>query len=159
MNLDRPNQWLTFLANVGVLGGLIFIALEVQQNTNAIRASAIQESTDVAREQILTLVTNPDLIRMSLTEFDQRSEEDQQRSFWFSRSYWLGMQGLYRQWELDVLPDPEWGVWNKVICANYAREVPEFWAVNASTLIPDFVRLVESCSGEVEGVLPFEPVG
>ena len=34
--MDRLNQWLTLLANLGVIAGLIFVGIEVRQNTLAI---------------------------------------------------------------------------------------------------------------------------
>ncbi len=33
MNLDKTNQWIMIAANVGVLAGIIFLAVELQQNT------------------------------------------------------------------------------------------------------------------------------
>ena len=57
-----------------------------------------------------------------------------------SRSYWLGMQGLWRQWTMGVLPSEEWEMWNQIMCNNYAET--DFWP---QTLIPSFIELVESC--------------
>jgi hypothetical protein len=34
--MDKLNQWLTLLANVGVLVGIIFLAIEIQQNTHSL---------------------------------------------------------------------------------------------------------------------------
>jgi len=34
VEMDRLNQWLTLLANIGVLVGIVFLAVEIQQNTN-----------------------------------------------------------------------------------------------------------------------------
>ena len=154
METERLNFWMSFLANIAVLGGVIFLALEIQQNTNAIRATAIQESVNVARQQILLLATDPDMNRLDMADFEQLSEEDRRRVFWLERSFWLGMDGLYRQWELDVFPDVEWEMWVKIICSNYARTEPEIWSYNAAFLPSDFVETVESCNGEVKGVLP-----
>ena len=36
MNKDSLNTWLTLAANIGVLIGIIFLAVEIQQNTQAI---------------------------------------------------------------------------------------------------------------------------
>lgn len=154
MDSDRLNKWLTLAANIGVLGGVIFLALEIQQNTNAIKATAIQESVNVARQQILLLATDPDMNRLDTADFEQLSEEDRQRVFWLRRSFWLGMDGLYRQRELGVFPEVEWEMWNKIICSNYSRTEPEIWSANAATLPADFVEIVESCDGEVKGILP-----
>jgi hypothetical protein len=32
MKLSAINEWLTFTANIGVLAGIIFLAIEIQQN-------------------------------------------------------------------------------------------------------------------------------
>ena len=34
MEMEKLNQWLTLLANVGVLVGIVFLAIEIRQNTN-----------------------------------------------------------------------------------------------------------------------------
>jgi hypothetical protein len=51
MNLDNFNKWLTLTANVGVLAGIVFLAVEIQQSRQATvaatyqaRQSEIQES-------------------------------------------------------------------------------------------------------------------
>ena len=43
---DRLNHWLTLGANIGVLAGIIFLALEIQQNTAATHSSTVQSITD-----------------------------------------------------------------------------------------------------------------
>jgi len=37
LNFERLNRWLTLLANVGVVAGLIFVAIEIRTNTDANR--------------------------------------------------------------------------------------------------------------------------
>ena len=149
MQFDNVNKLLTLMANIGVVAGLIFLAMEVQQNTSALQAGAIQESTNVARQQILALATDKDLVVLNMTPLEQLDPHDQQRAFWFKRSFWLGMQGLFRQWELGALPDEEWSVWQKVICSNYA-DPGQLWSSQRDLLITEFVQFVESCSGEIE---------
>jgi len=40
MKLEKLNHWLTFVANFGVIGGLVFLGYETQQNTLQLRAEA-----------------------------------------------------------------------------------------------------------------------
>ncbi len=40
MKLTEINPWLTLVANVGVVGGLVFLAFEVQQSTTQLRADS-----------------------------------------------------------------------------------------------------------------------
>ena len=143
MNLDRLNQWLTLLANFGVIGGLIFLGFEIRQNTVAVQASAIQESTSVAREQLLMYATNPSLIELILTPNESLSEIQVRQLAAATRSFWIGMQGLHGQWKMGVLPDDEWQMWYGIICGNYV--VARDWQHEATALIPEFVRQVEAC--------------
>ena len=46
MNLERLNSWLTFLGNIAIVLGLIALAIEISENTTAVRAQelgALQE--------------------------------------------------------------------------------------------------------------------
>ena len=42
MNLDNLNKWLALTANLGVIAGILFLALEISQNTKAIQADIYQ---------------------------------------------------------------------------------------------------------------------
>ncbi len=42
MDIDKPNRWLNLSANVGVLDRIIFLAVEIQQNSKAQIRSATQ---------------------------------------------------------------------------------------------------------------------
>ena len=108
LDFDKLNKWLSLVANVAILGGLVFLALEIQQNTNAIRSTAVQELIGVAREHPLIYVQNPEVNRLAMADYDSLSEEDQRRRFWLDVSYWHAMQGLFRQNEMGTLPESVW---------------------------------------------------
>jgi hypothetical protein len=146
MKLKNLNQWLSLLANFGVMIGIIFLVIEVNQNTANLRALAIQNSTEVSRQQLMMLAQNEDVVRITMTDLAELSDLERQRYYWINLSFLSGMQGLYRQWETGILPDQEWTNWTRVICWNL--EQPNFRkAWPPETLMPEFVRYVESsCS-------------
>ena len=147
MKLDQLNTWLALAANLGVVAGIVFLGLEIQQNTRTMQAAAIQDSTSIARQQILMFATDAETNRIAMVGSENLSNlnpEEQQRYYWINRSAWLGMQGLYRQWEMGVLPDLEMGVWTRVICLNYSRAGSRtLWPGNKQMLIPAFTEWVE----------------
>ena len=147
MKLDQLNAWLALAANLGVIAGIVFLGLEIQQNTRTMQAAAIQDSTSIAREQILMFATDAETNRIAMVGSENPSNlnpEEQQRYFWINRSFWLGMQGLYRQWEMGVLPDPEMDVWTRITCTNYSSAGGRtLWPGNKQTLIPAFTEWVE----------------
>ena len=154
LEVDKLNKWLTLVANFAILGGLVFLALEIQQNTNAIRSTAVQESINIAREHPLMYVRNPEVNRLAMADYDSLSEEDQRRRFWLNVSYWHAMQGLFRQNELGTLPETEWEVWVRIICRNYERSIPELWERAAQTHASDFIQFVENCEAGSLDLLP-----
>ena len=44
IDFDRINKWLALVANLGILVGLIFIGLEIQQNTIATKISSLDST-------------------------------------------------------------------------------------------------------------------
>ncbi len=48
--MDDLNQWLTLIANFAVIGGLIFLALEVRHNTNVSQAQIHTELLSLGHE-------------------------------------------------------------------------------------------------------------
>ena len=58
MNLDKLNQFLTLLANLGVIAGIVFLAMEVQQNTSMMEAQTRDAMTDKLINWQLSLATD-----------------------------------------------------------------------------------------------------
>ncbi len=48
MNTERLNTWLSFTANIGVILGLIFLAVELNQNSDLMRVQISQSRADAA---------------------------------------------------------------------------------------------------------------
>ena len=48
MNNEKLNKWLSVIANFGVLAGIIFLAVEIRQNTETTRAQITQSRADTA---------------------------------------------------------------------------------------------------------------
>ena len=59
MDIERTNQWLTFIANVGVLAGIIFLAIELRHSSNAISAQTQDSIADGFIQLSLATVSDP----------------------------------------------------------------------------------------------------
>ena len=68
---QRLNSWITLLANLGVLGGLVFVGLEIQQNTSQLRADASQAITESVNQLNAGVYGDPTLADVLL-----RGEQD-----------------------------------------------------------------------------------
>jgi hypothetical protein len=147
----KIERWRTLFEVVGLLAvvsSIIFLSLEVRQNTQAMQAAGIQDATNVARQQLLLLVGDSEAHRIEMLGHanpDQLTPEELRRYRYLIRSFWLGMQGLFRQWQLGVLPDAEWNVMSGVVCREMATAgVRSGWPSQRDTLIPEFVAFVDA---------------
>lgn len=102
-------QAITILANIGVIAGLVFVALEVQQTRDAVlgatylaRASAQEEwGKWVADSEFIVHAAG----RWSTSDFSELSAEDQARLLAAVEAAFHRMDGIYYQYELGLLPE------------------------------------------------------
>ena len=141
-------QTIQVLANLAVLGGIVFLGVEVQQNTRTVQAAAVQDSIEIGRQMLLLYGSDAETNRIVYVggeDLSRLTPEEQQRYRWLLRAFLTGMQGLFRQWQLGVLPDEDWSVWSQTTCRTAAT--PSFlglWDETKEGLTPAFIAYVES---------------
>ena len=85
--MDKLNQWLTLIANVGVLVGIFFLAFEVQQNTTAIRSQTRAAVFSGVQEELWKNMEYPDVtLNMLTTEREPTPEEKIRFDAWMMAS-------------------------------------------------------------------------
>jgi hypothetical protein len=110
MDFDRLNRWLTLVANVGILLGLILVILEINQNSQIARASLINEGNNGANQIWSTLMSG------SANESIARAVEcPAQMSYAdymvFDTYLFASFNNIYRDYQLsqeDLYTEEEW---------------------------------------------------
>lgn len=100
MNLEKANSLLMLVANVGVIAGIVFLAVEIQQNTNMMKAQTRDSITDKQLEWYLSVGTNPysaDIQYRGIGGVDGLSANSNERF-----SFALINQGNFRMWENEL---------------------------------------------------------
>jgi hypothetical protein len=126
-----------------VLLGLIFVGLEVKQNTAAMQAATIQGLADSSQEQLLMLASNPELIEIqqkAITEPDQLSEIEARQNFLIERSRWLRSHVAFQQFRRGTLGEEDWQPYERLVCR---RELSS-WQEHKFVFSDQFVEFVES---------------
>lgn len=138
------------VGTVGVLIGLVFVAMEVRRNTAAVEAATFQELTDASNTWLLGIAADPDLARLwrqGRADHTQLSEVDAVRFYLLMRAWWVRMQNVHSQWLRGTLSDGDWLLYESVICTS-AREDPGIvatWEEHKPILTPAFVQFLENC--------------
>ena len=146
--LNRGAALRDTLAAVGVIGSLIFVGLEVRQNTKAVQAAAIQDFSDAFREQVQLYVSDPGMTNIRVRanqDLSSRTAEESQRFFGLYLSGMVTLQGAFRQWQLGVLPDEEWAFVQVAACVDMQLPTSqELWSQVRWGFAPSFVEALES---------------
>jgi len=148
--LQKINTWLTLAANVGVLAGIIFLALEIQQNTAATHSATVQSVTDNSTTGLREYAANADLSRIRLKgdfEHSTLSELERFQYFAHNRGYWLHFQNVYFQIGLGALEPRVWATYERIICVDMSSRpgLRSEWEQHSAVLDSEFVAVVEEC--------------
>jgi hypothetical protein len=134
------------LGGLGVIGSLVFVALEIRQNTEAVRSATIQAISEQSFTAVAQLVENADL-RMAYEAASTGAALTPEQRFQL-KMFYLGImrlqQNRYLQSQLGVL---DLNTLLFVGGRGGAYDLPffaEYWAEDRDQYPPEFQDFVES---------------
>lgn len=111
MKLSNLNEWLSVTANVGVLAGIVFLAIEISQNNELMEAEARFNRLSLTTDSNNLIITQPDLADL-LADVNANvrplspGEENRVRNL--SLRLYKNQQWTYFELPLEMLPIEEW---------------------------------------------------
>ena len=109
------DTWIQLLGMLGVLGGLIFVGLEMQQSQRIAIAGQVQARNQGVMDFQVALLTAEDRVsRQTLsipfTEMDPATMTEEQREIRRHALNWQtnSLQNAFQQYELGLLPEDVW---------------------------------------------------
>lgn len=155
---ERSTKVQQGVAAVGVILSMVFVGLEIRENTKAVRGATIQAISDQSILGLLEGAADPDWIRI-LTRlsdgvgFGDLSPEDQMRYNLRASATARMMENRWRQTELGILGDSGLGIATGTRNAEWFRSehFRTYWREGnmASLWEPAFVDFMET---EVMGI-------
>jgi hypothetical protein len=152
--MDRMNQWLSVLANVGVLIGVFVVAYELRQNTIAMEASSRQEfaAQDIA---YLSTALDTSIVAVALNKIE-RSEPltDLELSQIVNRQHmnFRIFENAFYQYQKGALEPQEWRRYVQIIdylfCDDQPQRAKDMWEQFRPGFVTGFVRVVDQINAE-----------
>ncbi len=152
MNIDRLNPWLSLIANLGVLIGIIVVAVELQQTQTAMQADTSTVRAQMAIEhQNISRANNLPELRIKAAKGDELSAEEITRAKEWYDFMLRYFENLHYQNELGVLDNEIWRANLNAIeglCNDPLFQFTHAWPSSNSTRFREsFVDLVLSPCG------------
>ncbi len=150
MNSEKLANWLQIVGNLGILAGLIMVAVQINQNTASVKGSAYQAWV-AANMELNMSFAGAEAISQGALDSANLTEESQAAFAMWNMSLMQMVQAtdyLYRTGTLDKnLRDKE------IHRAAGHLEYPgvrQWWDAGGKTqLTPEFVELIESTTSNI----------
>jgi len=146
------DTWIQLLGMLGVLGGLIFVGLEMQQSQRIAIAGQIQARNQAVMDFDLALLTaegrvSRQTMSLPFIEIDPATMTEEQREIRRHALNWQtnSLQNAFQQYELGLLPED---VWQQVQDRIQNRWASCYTRETYSSVIPSFREYLESLSAE-----------
>ena len=156
MNTERLNTWLSFTANIGVILGLIFLAVELNQNSDLMRVQISQSRADaamVANEHVFNSDYLPQILVKARAGEELSAEETVRYRDWF-RATNRNQDNVLHQYSEGMLggnsPRSVRDFVANVVASSKRARVE--WEIQKTSYTDEYIALVE----EVLGVTQFE---
>jgi hypothetical protein len=135
------------VAAAAVVVSLLFVGMQLRENTAAVRANSSQQSFDSSREFLLNIALDEDLSRIrqagsadpsSLTPLEyQRYNLVEYGNLIYYQSIWI-------QWTLGAVDDRAWQHYKRLLCNGFTGPGTRLvWERAKFILDPEFVRMAE----------------
>jgi hypothetical protein len=104
MNVDKINNWLTLLANFGVIAGVIFLAFEIHQNNQLLVQESRYSMLQNQKDWKMFINGNPEISKLIYTSpTEQLNELDRVRRFEILSGVLLTWQWEWEQSQSGLL--------------------------------------------------------
>lgn len=132
---------------LGVISSLIFVALEIRQNTNAVRSATVQAISQESYDINMRMAETPELLALLRKSNNQEPLSDSERDELFA--LWNAAlrlnQNRYQQFRLGVLDDTMLFEVGGRSALYQGNSFADFWEATKQIHSVEFQRFIEEC--------------
>ena len=142
MKINHLNERLTLIANLSVVAGIVFLGLELNQNTGVMKAQA-QANLTANRISFAVRMMDPvnaDLVVKARGE-DTLTASERLRYNGIQRTLLLSWESEYYQFQNGLLNEVPATAWRRLYVDMNGME--EYWLSFKSSLTPEFVTFFD----------------
>ncbi len=156
MDTDRLNRWLSVGANIGVVIGIAVLILEINQNTEMMRAQMTQARAenllDRYRDEIHSdywaEILAKRRVAKTIDEWVSALEPVEYERVWtFQLFQWHYLQAQYSQYQSGYLDEEIWRGSTQADARRFMRTWP-FFNFSYETADPDFLQFLDQVAEE-----------
>jgi len=156
VNWEAVGAVAELLGALGVIVTLVYLGLQIRQNTVSTRTSSYQAAVATSIELTVRVGLDSDATRILTTgcaDFAALSTEDQNRFSTLASSIFRNFENIFYQHKQGAIDDALWSGWSSRMRLMFALPgVQEWWPANSEGYAEDFAAHLESTPGAASNV-------
>ena len=146
VNWDAVSAYSEVIGAVAVVISLIYLALQIRQNTRAIRGSTLDAITAHMQAELRWSSEMPDVFRKAIDDPDKLTFDESWRLSEFVTAAFTARQNEFHQYQQGLLDDDVWASIENIIRIFMGMSWVQNWwqEYGRKNLSASFVRKVES---------------
>jgi hypothetical protein len=149
MSLEDLGNIGEFVAAIGVIASLIYLAVQIRQNTSSVRASTFHETASRAAELTRAIAEQkelPRILRTGLGGLEQLEDDDDRLRFMMLlTTVFRQYEDLLFQYRAGTLSSESWDAWRYSLRGYFSNPgFPPFWDLRRLAFTESFRQFVET---------------
>jgi hypothetical protein len=154
--MDRLNQWLNLLASLGVIAGLVFLAIEINQSTQVTIAAASQELTNQSLEYFSLGMDNQVISRAQHKQsVGEELDAFEQSQLWLHQYFnFRVFENAFLQYRRGFYDQSEWEKYRRIIYRRLSKDTfaKKMWEESDGDWTHEFAAEVNSIRDSIGGM-------
>ena len=151
---------ISLVTSVGVIFSVVFLAVELKKNTQAVRSNFYDSFANSNREFLEQLISNKDLGKLfekGTQSWTRLNEDDKRTSNFMYIQLFRIWENLYYQNRMKVLEPWLWtSNKNTIISYFHSVGIQEWWEVRRQSFSKEFVEFLENSKKPDDGIMVIE---
>ena len=149
MNTSKLADIAEITSSIAILVTLVFLVMQMQQNTDALRANGLQAAVAQELQQLYVVANNPELI-MNRTAIDLTDEEKLQTGIYLL-AFFRQREHDWLQFQKGYLDAETWKTYSRPIPVALSSQRARGWWRDASPIIfnPNFVAEINEMIADI----------
>ncbi len=148
MDIQVLGAWGEFLGGIAVILTLVYLAIQIRQNTTSVRVSSFQSVTSQIADLNLAVLEHEEvaaIVNSGDEKLDELSQSDGRRYACYQSAWFRHYENLHYQNTLGMLPDQHWRAFQRLLSNRMRRPgVASWWEQGNLAFSRDFREVVES---------------
>lgn len=118
--MERFNKWMTLIANMAMVLSIVFLGIEIHQNTNVARANTYRELTQDIASWRTTLASHPKMMDAYLNRRDGHADQTTNESLGLlDNNIMADYENAYFSWRLGIIDESQWQRFKAGACIHW----------------------------------------